>query len=350
VHLIMAMLCPQCHGSFSQRLNCPRCGVRLVYQDTRRPESNLDGLPASWQQTPWGRLVVGLLLAQGLYYVLRHLCTAGLLAIGGEPQDGVWKTLRGLVIIQALQAVSVFAAGLLAGAGQRRGLLFGAVVGVWNAVFFMAVQIWTTQSLTTIHHSLNTIDLFGQPVLHVAFGVMGGLVGSVIWRPLPLVLAPIESRKTLPVVPLQKTSSTFSGPVAWARVLMGITVAVGGVFWVDVIRDSVLEASEGKLKIYTRLEADLVTWEISALAMIAGGALAGATTANGMKQGLCVGIGTGAILLGIRLASITHAADMLVLTVISALALSFAGGWFGGHLLPPVLRPPRRKGVSTASL
>jgi hypothetical protein len=291
-----------------------------------------------------------LLLAQGLYYVLRHLCTAGLLVAGEEPQESVWETLRGLVVLQALQAVSVFAAGLLAGAGQRRGLLFGAVVGVWNAVFFILVQIWTTHSPTTINQSLTTIDLFGQPVLHVAFGVMGGLVGSVIWRPLPLMTFSLEPRQVLPIVPLRRTASTFSGPVAWARVLTGITVAVGGVFWVDVIRDSVVDASEGKLKIYTRLEADLVTWEISALAMMAGGALAGATTANGMKQGLCVGLGTSTILLGIRLASITHTAEMLVLTVISALTLSFAGGWFGGNLLPPVYRPSRRRRVTTASV
>jgi hypothetical protein len=322
-----------------------------MYQESRKPDDSLDGLlPGSWQQTPWGRLVVGLLLAQGLYYVLRHLCTAGLLVAGEESQDSVWETLRGLVVLQALQAVSVFAAGLLAGAGQRRGLLFGAVVGVWNAVFFVLVQIWTTQSVTTIHQSLTTIDLFGQPVLHVAFGVMGGLVGSVIWRPLPLLALAAEPQKALPVVPLRRQASTFRGPVAWARVLTGITVAVGGVFWVDVIRDSVIDASEGKLRISTRLETELVTWEISALAMIAGGALAGANTANGMKQGFCVGLGTSAILFGIRLASITHTAEMLVFTVISALALGFAGGWFGGNLLPPVYRPSRRRRVRTASI
>ena len=28
----MSMVCPQCHGSFSQRLQCPSCGVRLEYQ------------------------------------------------------------------------------------------------------------------------------------------------------------------------------------------------------------------------------------------------------------------------------------------------------------------------------
>lgn len=337
------MLCPKCHGSFAQRLHCPNCGVRLHYRESRaRPDEALDGVAASWQQTPWGRLIVGLLLAQGLYYVLRHLCLAGVLVARERLADSVWATLTGVMVLQGLQAASVFAAGMLTAAGQRRGILLGALVGVWNAVFFILIPIWSGEVVTTI-------NLFGEPVLHVAFGALGGLAGTVIWRPLPLVLLPTHARKPAPVVPVRKSASLFSGPVAWARVLTGVTVAVGGVFWVDVIRDSVLEASEGKLRIDTHLQAELVTWEISALAMIAGGAFAGATTRNGMKQGFCVGIGTGAALFAIRLANITHTPQLLLLTLVSALALGFVGGWFGGHLLPPVYGPRRRR-VSTAAL
>jgi hypothetical protein len=210
-------------------------------------------------------------------------------------------------------------------------------------VFFILIQVWQEQSLTTI-------DLFGEPVLHVAFGALGGLVGSLIWRPLPLVLTPVQPHKPLVAVPLGKGAFAFRGPVAWARVLTGVTVAVGGVFWVDMIRDSVLEVGEGKLKIDTHLQAELVTCEISALAMIVGGALAGATTANGSKQGFCVGIGTATVLLGIRLASITHTAELLVFTTVSALALGFVGGWFGGNLLPPAYGSARRERISTAAL
>jgi hypothetical protein len=258
--------------------------------------------------------------------------------------NNLWATLTGLVVLQAIQAVSVLAAGMLTGAGQRRGLFFGAVVGVWNAVFFLLVQIWTGQGLTTL-------DLFSQPVLEVAFGALGGLVGSFIWQPLaPVPLPTLPRNPPLPVVPVRKPLSGFQGPVAWARVLTGITIAVGGVFWVDAIRDSVLEASEGNLRIDTQLQADLVTWEISALAMLVGGALAGATTKNGSRQGLYVGIGTATVLLGIRLASITHTPQLLVLTVISALTLGFVGGWFGSNLLPPVYGSARRKRLRVASL
>jgi hypothetical protein len=317
----------------------------LLYKDVRHAsEHDLDGLPASWQQTPWGRLCVGLLLAQGLYYVLRHLCTAGFIVAQEELGNNVWATLTGLVVLQGIQAASILAAGMLTGAGQRRGMVFGAVVGVWNAVFFLLMQIWTGQELTTI-------NLFGEPILEVAFGALGGLAGSYIWQPASPLPLPTPPRKPpLPAIPVRSGASTFRGPVAWTRVLTGITIAVGGVFWVDVIRDSVLEASEGKLRIDTRLQAELLTWEISALAMLAGGALAGATTGNGSKQGLVVGVGTATILLGIRLASITHTPQLLVLTAISALTLGYVGGWFGSHLLPPICASARRKRVRIASL
>src|SRR5260370_13312347 len=108
--------------------------------------------------------------------------------------------------------------------------------------------------------------------------------------------------------------SSFAGHVAWGRVLTGITLAVGGVVWTDVIRDFVLDASEGKLRIDTALQAELVTWEISALAMLAGGALAGASTINGMKQGLGVGMGTGTILFVMRMANNPLGLQLLMLT------------------------------------
>src|SRR5208282_4424076 len=89
----MAMVCPGCNDSFDQRLLCPRCGSRLEYETPRaRPASSASTSEDSWQQTPWGRLLVGVLLGQGLYYVLRHLCTAGALVAHEEGAGGVWGT------------------------------------------------------------------------------------------------------------------------------------------------------------------------------------------------------------------------------------------------------------------
>src|SRR4051794_17126725 len=115
----MAMVCPQCDSSFDQRLQCPTCGVRLAYQTAKRASvGDLMGPNGQWQQTPWGRIVVGLLLAQGLYYGLWHLITAGMLATSDEGQ-GVWTQLHGVVLSQCLQALSLVLGGMLTGAGQR---------------------------------------------------------------------------------------------------------------------------------------------------------------------------------------------------------------------------------------
>src|SRR5438270_11891039 len=87
---IMAMVCPQCNGAYDQQLSCPKCSTRLDYQIPRgRKESSDWEAPSQWQQTPWGRIVVGLLLAQGLYYGLRQLFTAGLLVTGDEAAPDV---------------------------------------------------------------------------------------------------------------------------------------------------------------------------------------------------------------------------------------------------------------------
>ena len=172
-----------CNGAFEQRLNCPKCGVSLLYQVTRRLDSpSANGHEDDWQQTPWGKLIVGLLLAQGTYYVLRHLCTAGLLATSDEVH-GVWQP-QWSDLMQALQGVSVLGAGLLIGAGQRRGFLFGTLMGVWNGVLFVIAQNWLGRPTTTV-------SLFGEPILQAAFGAIGGLIGSMIWKPLQsLNLAP----------------------------------------------------------------------------------------------------------------------------------------------------------------
>src|SRR5262245_51182876 len=112
----MSMVCPECHGTYAQSLQCPTCGVRLQYQHAPRRHSGL-AAPGAWQHTPWGRVLVGLMLTQGLSYGLQLLCTAGLLATDEEANRTVWATLFGLVLLQALQGLSLILGGALTGAG-----------------------------------------------------------------------------------------------------------------------------------------------------------------------------------------------------------------------------------------
>lgn len=339
------MVCPQCNDTFEQRLQCPACGVRLLYQAQLPRRGGSVASPGSaWQQTPWGRIIIGLLLSQGLYYGFRNLCMAGLLVAGeGAPRD-VWTTLTGLILLQALQAVGVLIAGALAGAGQRQGFIYGSLVGVWNGALFIVAQNWTGDQEFT------AVALFGLPILQTAFGALGGFVGSCIWKPLASLTVISPPRTPFPLGTSRRKQSAFSGPIAWGRVVTGTTVAVGGCIWANVILDYVLEAAEGKLSISSHLQAQLVTWEITALAMLVGGVLAGSATSNGIKQGFCVALGTSAVLLGVHLASANLSLQTMISTLGCSVSFGLVGGWFGSQMLPPLVPARVRKRFSGATL
>jgi hypothetical protein len=343
----MAMVCPQCNGSFDQRMQCPVCGIRLLYQAGRQSAAGgLPGQGGQWQHTPWGRIVVGLLLAQGLYHGLRQLCNAGMLALSDEAASDVWKTLFGLMLLQGLQAFGLLVGGIVAGAGQRRGLLLGTVVGVWNGVIVIALDYFRGRptgggTLATYALPLNSVTAYGELLLLTAFGALGGLVGSLIWKPLPVLPIPGQDGDRKGAVKFSRKDkvSLFAGPVAWIRVALGTAVVVGGALWANVILSFVLQASEGKLTIRSRLQAHLVTLEICALAVLVGSCLAGATTRNGLKQGLCVGLAAGAVLLGISLSGGQISLNELVFKGLSTSFLAMGRRLVRGPALSP--RRPR---------
>jgi hypothetical protein len=366
VRFAMPMICPQCKGAFDQRIDCPSCGVRLYPQDGAKRsllERAHDGLQL--QQTPWTRIGVGLLISQGLYYGLRQLAMAALIAnIGKEATDAWWDTLDGLLLQQGFQVVGLLAGGMLAGAGQRRGIVYGALMGLWNGVVFILVQSITGRML-------NALEWFHQPTLQAAFGAafgaVGGLLGSVLWKP----LAPLTARGG-PVVPLPPTQAlrrtpAMVGPISWGRAMAGIAVAVVGAMWADWVFNFISKTAEWPAE--NRAQQAFLIWEISALGLLVGSALAGSSTYNGLRQGLIVGIGVTAALVGVEIArgaALPAASFLMTLTrpvlgefpplthsvvavTISTMLLAALGGWFGSQLLPPIYNLPRRKSISSFS-
>jgi hypothetical protein len=341
----MPMLCPKCRGAFDQRWTCPTCSIRLVYESGPRRkvgESGGDEQLVAWGNTPWGRILVGILLSQGLYYGLRQVCNAFLLVRGDEAPD-VWTTLIGIVFLQILQAIGLMAGGVLAGAGLRQGAMYGGIVGVWNGVLAVILQ----SGLGTVP---SAVMLIGQPLLHTAFGALGGLLGLRIWKPIP-VIAPLAGPQASPLMaPAKPRRPLFDGPFCWGRILLGSAVAIAGATWTGVVLEFILDNSNGSLDITDNLQAQLVTWEVTGLAMLAGSALAGAGTFNSLKQGLSVGMAAAVVLLGMRFATKTHLdfPDML-LTAICSIALGVAGAWFGGSLFPPLTPAVRKQKLREAA-
>jgi hypothetical protein len=105
----------------------------------------------------------------------------------------------------------------------------------------------------------------------------------------------------------------------------------------------VLDAGQGSLRISDRIQAQLVTWEIMGLSTLLGAAGAGATTRNGLKQGLFVGAGSCILLIGNFLGARSVSLELIAWTATSILGLTVAGGWFGGQLFPPLVPWARRR-------
>jgi hypothetical protein len=192
--------------------------------------------------------------------------------------------------------------------------------------------------------------LYGKPLLHAGIGFLGGYLGSRIWRPLRALTLAGPGAAASPLETSWQGPSLFAGRIAWFRVLVGTVIAVCGTIWANVILNWVLDAAEGKLEITTQVQLQLVTWEITALSMLLGSALAGATRANSLKQGLGVGLASSFLLIGLRTSARPEQAQVMLLIVASSVALGLAGSWFGGQLFPPVYPAPRRKRWSSAGL
>ena len=346
--LTMPLACPQCKQVFEQSGICPLCNVVLMYHAANlQNDSSVTGVPADeesgqWQQTPWGRIVIGLILAQGLSFGLLQLSTAGILAVG----DGTdaWQTLWGIVLRHAIYAFSLLLGGALTGAGQSRGIIYGALVGFTSGIITFLLQGHNSESF-------GSVLVYGEPILHMTIGAIGGALGMLVWRPTP-ALPELDGTTPTPFKGPRwgfAFGNILSGPVHVGRVCLGAFVIVVGVVWAQAILDFLLRASGGNLAISSRMQAQLVSMEISALVAILGAGFAGATTRNGLKQGLCVGIGASVIVLGIEISSPKFTLESAIFTISGIVAVALVGGWFGGQLFPPLSADKRRRRFSIYS-
>src|SRR5438552_13897629 len=131
----MAMVCIQCNGSFEHKNECPNCGVPLEHDPSASSASRGTGrLGSGWQHSAIGRVVVGLLLAQGLALGLRTFFSSGLVTLPVPAEGEAWPTLYDLLLRQGLEVLCLVLACTLAGAGQMRCIAIGAVIGLLNAI------------------------------------------------------------------------------------------------------------------------------------------------------------------------------------------------------------------------
>jgi hypothetical protein len=166
----------------------------------------------------------------------------------------------------------------------------------------------------------------------------------LIWRPAPK-LPELEGCSAAPIV-VSTFGATFdnlfAGPFHPGRIVVGAFLIVVGVIFSNAILDFVLRASNGALAISSKMQAQLVVMELSALATLVGGAFAGATTRNGFKQGFGVGICAASIVLGLQVSTPTFGLESAIFTLSGIFIVAVVGGWFGGQLFPKVMAKRHR--------
>jgi hypothetical protein len=306
------------------------------------------------------------LLSLGLSYGLLQLSGAVLRGMNMDTAGGSLGPIADLALFQGLQILALLAGGMLAGAGQTRGTSLGAMVGVLSGLLFIAGMLNGTvtvlvpgfaRELLTPGTTVRNLTLYGLPVLHAVFGALGGQAGSAIWCPLPSssrTWSTPAGSSALPLIraPLGPSGEDYrdllafwSGPVAWARVVVGTLVAVGGAVWTRSIIDLIVLASQGRLSIATMWENQVACGEVFTLSILIGGCIAGANTLNGVRQGFWVGIAAAALLTCLFLSGALHPVGGAP-AVLSTLFFGPIGGWFGSELLPPVYHAPRRRGAA----
>lgn len=328
----MPYVCPQCHSLFEESVYCPRCGARrsswLV-----APAPVLSEPTEPWQHTAVGRLLIGLVLAQGIAYAL-YLLAPPLLLLAGRDLEALWTRPSGLILSQVFQGIGLLLGGALAGAGQTRGGALGGMLGVVNGFVALLLQQLRGEPILPVL-------LYTQPLIHLFCGALGGLAGAAIWKPLP----PLPNMTPTPASTLPAPRAAWFPPrLLWGRLLLGTAVTLSGLFWPRVILNFVLDLSQGKMTLATQRQADMVTWEISGLLILLGAALSGVSSSRGLSQGFAVALLSSLFFVSIRLGLGTSPPpEQLLLTLLALFVLAPLGGWFGSRLFPPLLPRSRQR-------
>ena len=327
--------CRKCGGSFSGQMLCPQCGVQLgngssgsISLPSEACTAGPDG-PAFFR-----RLLLGAIAAIGAFQGFKHLIAAGVLAVGASEE-----VLEHSAVI--LLTTSVLLAAAMAGAANRRTEACGLILGAGTAGVFLGCEFAVGRV---------PLDewLIGLPVLLSLVGVLGGFAGRLIYPPAPMT--PRFSSTPAPVVAEKALPFTSTDCI---RILVGLAVALSGTIGSDVVRGWIARAAAGHTTSFG--SSPFIAWQISTLAILLGGAVAGANTRTGLRHGLICGL-----LAGIGLAAAVaypgmvkvKAAEfwidqlavpdsdplLLAVVAVSVWATGTIGGWMGAHLVPPSRR------------
>ncbi|HEY3789230.1 MAG TPA: hypothetical protein VGL71_10260 [Urbifossiella sp.] len=353
----MLLFCPDCQSAFTGVSRCPRCsGLLLMPEESpTTPDTVGRSHTASYQPTPISRAIVGTITALGLYLGFRRLTTGWVMATF-EDADSWWLSEGSLIAIFVMQMISAGFGAMLASAGRSRGIALGGSVGGICGGLFLAAEIAAGAPPTQL-------VLLLQPFFLAVMGAIAGTVGAWVWPPLPeFELPQPRVKKSSSIDLMSDAPKDASRPTVWYRILIGATIIVAGMTMAEKARSSAEKASGGLLKVSSRGQGNFMSWQIATLAVLAGGAFAGAGTGAGIRHGVYAGLlgGIGITAFGLMRGELSQPEEYLLnwmnLAVegprdpvallgvgLGVMVATFVGGWFGGQLFVPLAPLHMRK-------
>jgi hypothetical protein len=335
----MSMVCTRCNMSYEQALHCPTCGAALVYHVPSKRAFNYAELARGWQHTDGGRFVIGIGLAQGLFYGLYLLLTSIFNAAYGEPfSSASVPPMTEVICVQSLQLFGLLVGCLIAGVARRQAIVLGVYIGVANSILSYILAQWPIQAI-------NTPLYFAQPFIQIVVGGIACLASSLIWKPLAVVTLPETPSRMAKRLGAKRPRvlKFFAGPISWLRLAVGVALAVVGCQAAHFTLTAVLNLSD-QFSLNEYMQESVVEWELRGVALLLGGIVAGAGTTNGLKQGFMTGMFTAAVM-NVLIAYRHAKPEVVALSLALSFTLPLLGGWFGGQLLPRVVARKRLDGM-----
>jgi RNA polymerase subunit RPABC4/transcription elongation factor Spt4 len=331
----MAMVCTRCNAVHEQRLHCPTCGAALVYHAPQKQGFNYAELARGWQHTDWGRFIIGVGLAQGLFYGLYLLVRSIAVAANGEGLNSpTLPPMTEVACVQGLQVFGLLIGCVIAGVARRQAFILGIYIGVANAILSYMLGQWPIQAI-------NTPLFFAQPFIQIGVGATACLISGQIWKPLAVVTLPETPSRMAKRLGAKRPRvwKSLAGPISWLRILLGVGVGIAGCMAAKYVLDLALTLSD-KFSMDDNLQDSMLLWGLRGIALLLGGMVAGAGTANGLKQGLMAGMFSG-VVMNVLMVYRNAKPEVGMLSLVLAFTMTLLGGWFGGQLLPRVVA--RRK-------
>lgn len=338
----MRGFCAKCGRTFGEQMLCPLCGIQL---ETDAPSGSSPAVPVPFiDESADGpsflrRLTFGLISLLGLYQGLKHLALAAVLVQTGVPALSSDSQLSLLI-------TAMFAASIVSGTVNRRAEATGLLLAVAASVGFLAPDLWSGGGMPDEW-------LFGVPTMIAIIGVIGGFAGRLMVPPAPNL--PIFGRLESHVVVHARRKPAR---IAWLQVALGAGIAALGAVFADEIRHVLSKVLAGGGGAFGA--RSLVGWQVSTMAALVGGVVAGFTSRAAVRQALMAGLGGGAG--AVFFLAVWHTGDtspvldfwidqlnakkdrLLTLAAagVSTCLATVLGGWLGCHVFPPAPPAPQK--------